>query len=163
MLSCFQCWWATLPSDFVVILAQARAQGTRSEHNGQKGLRVTEEDMDPINGEPLCAEYSTLKAGVVIPDGKDDDDRNTGLKRRADIGFQGRRRAILYTWLTAQPANRWQRMSRITNQERLLMLGRNEKLKRTNEPTTFNKRIEVLFSFLQLKHLADCGEKLESL
>jgi hypothetical protein len=44
-----------------------------------------EMDMDPINGEPLCAEYLILK------------DRNTGVKKRADIGFRGRRRAILVT------------------------------------------------------------------
>jgi hypothetical protein len=40
-------------------------------------------------------EYLTLKDGVVIPDREEDDDRNTGVKKRADIGFRGRRRAIL--------------------------------------------------------------------
>ena len=62
-----------------------------------------EMDMDPINGEPLCAEYLTLKDGVVIPDREEDDDRNTGVKKRADIGFRGRRRAILVDCTTCSP------------------------------------------------------------
>jgi hypothetical protein len=50
-----------------------------------------EMDMDPINGEPLCAEYLTLKDGVVIPDREEDDDRNSGVKdykpgKTADAG-----------------------------------------------------------------------------
>jgi hypothetical protein len=60
-------------------------------------------DMDPINGELLCAEYLTLKDGVVIPDREEDDDRNSGVKKRADIGFRGRRRAILVDCTTCSP------------------------------------------------------------
>jgi hypothetical protein len=60
-------------------------------------------DMDPINGEPLCAEYLTLKDGVVIPESEEDDDRNSGVKKRADIGFRGRRRAITVDCTTCSP------------------------------------------------------------
>jgi hypothetical protein len=62
-----------------------------------------EMDMDPINGEPLCAEYLTLKDGMVIPDREEGDDRNTGVKKRTDIGFRGRRRAILVDCTTCSP------------------------------------------------------------
>jgi hypothetical protein len=49
-------------------------------------------------------------------------------------------------------------MSRITNQERLLMLGRNGKLKSTKELTIHNKRIEVLFSFFAIETSGGLGE-----
>ena len=78
--------------------------------------------MDPMNGEPLCAEYLTLKDGVVIPDREENDDRNTGRMMIETLDSEGEEGRFL---LIAQHAHRWQKTSKITNQERLLMLGLN--------------------------------------
>jgi hypothetical protein len=44
-----------------------------------------EMDMDPINGEPLCAECLTLKDGVMIPDSEEDDDGNSSSQQETDF------------------------------------------------------------------------------
>jgi hypothetical protein len=67
-----------------------------------------------------------------------------GVKRRADIGFQGRR-AI------AQPAYRWQRMSRTHKPGKTANAGTKRKIKKSkSEHTTYNKRTGILFSFFAI-------------
>jgi hypothetical protein len=57
--------------------------------------------MGSNHGEPLCAEYLTLKDGVVIPDREEDDDRNTGSRRVQTLDSEGDEER----WLIAQPAD----------------------------------------------------------
>jgi hypothetical protein len=69
-----------------------------------------EMDMDLINGEPLCAEYLTLKDGVVIQDREEDDDRNTGPTRERTLDSEGDEGRF---WLIAQHLQLWLKTSRI--------------------------------------------------
>jgi hypothetical protein len=61
----------------------------------------------------VCARREINSGTTTRPlNREEDDDRNSGVKKRADIGFRGAK-------------SLWLKTSKITNQERLLMLGRN--------------------------------------
>jgi hypothetical protein len=65
-----------------------------------------EVDMDLING--LCAEYLPLKVGVHNPRrrgrGREEDEEGDSMvRRRADLGFKGRVRSVLVDCTTASP------------------------------------------------------------
>jgi hypothetical protein len=66
-----------------------------------------EVDMDLINGEPLCAEYLPLKVGVDNPrrrrTEREEEERDSMVRRRADLGFKGRVRSVLVDCTTASP------------------------------------------------------------
>jgi hypothetical protein len=66
-------------------------------------------------------------------------------------------------WSIAQPAHRWQKMSRITNQERLLMLGRNGKLKSTKEPTYIRQRDRSSIFFFAIETSGGLGRVCETI